>query len=121
MRFTELFAYYDRDHSGKLDPRELGSLVSDLMGGQGTAVSVADVAYFVAMLDLDGRWAKEPHAALPCGWVQIRHMRSRMGHGTCVRLCTSCRWRCGPLASGAVRTRHCPCFWCGVHAAAPMV
>lgn len=54
MRFSDLFARYDTDRSGLLEPRELGRLVSDLLAPSGTAVTAADVAYFVAMLDLDG-------------------------------------------------------------------
>lgn len=54
VRFSELFAHYDHDASGHLDPQELGRLVADLLGPQ--AAGPADVAYFVAMLDLDGGW-----------------------------------------------------------------
>ncbi|KAG2493237.1 hypothetical protein HYH03_008653 [Edaphochlamys debaryana] len=52
VRFGDLFARYDQDRSGKLEPRELGRLVADLLGP--AAANPADVAYFVAMLDLDG-------------------------------------------------------------------
>lgn len=42
-RFSEVFARYDQDASGGLDPRELGRMVQDLLGGKATA---ADVGYF---------------------------------------------------------------------------
>ncbi|PNH07904.1 hypothetical protein TSOC_005602 [Tetrabaena socialis] len=52
VRFSELFAHYDADRSGKLEPRELGVLVADLLGPD--RAGPADVAYLVALLDLDG-------------------------------------------------------------------
>jgi hypothetical protein len=52
VRFSEVFSRYDTDRSGRLEPRELGRLVADLLGPE--AASASDVAYFVAMLDLDG-------------------------------------------------------------------
>ncbi|KXZ45798.1 hypothetical protein GPECTOR_50g592 [Gonium pectorale] len=52
VRFSDLFARYDADRSGRLDPRELGRLVGDLLGPG--AATPADVAYLVALLDLDG-------------------------------------------------------------------
>ncbi|GIL68702.1 hypothetical protein Vafri_21956 [Volvox africanus] len=52
VRFSDVFARYDTDRNGRLEPRELGRLVEDLLGPQ--AAAPADVAYFVAMLDLDG-------------------------------------------------------------------
>ncbi|GLC39247.1 hypothetical protein PLESTB_001651900 [Pleodorina starrii] len=52
VRFSELFSRYDADRSGRLEPRELGRLVGDLLGP--TAATPADVAYLTAMLDLDG-------------------------------------------------------------------
>ncbi|GIL82053.1 hypothetical protein Vretifemale_10957 [Volvox reticuliferus] len=52
VRFSDVFARYDTDRNGRLEPRELGRLVEDLLGPQ--AAAPADVAYLVAMLDLDG-------------------------------------------------------------------
>ncbi|KAG2427358.1 hypothetical protein HXX76_012552 [Chlamydomonas incerta] len=52
VKFHDLFLHYDADRSGRLEPRELGRLVGDLLGPQ--QATDADVAYFVCMLDLDG-------------------------------------------------------------------
>lgn len=52
VKFHDLFLHYDADRSGRLEPRELGRLVGDLLGPQQATDS--DVAYFVCMLDLDG-------------------------------------------------------------------
>lgn len=50
VRFKDLFASFDTDHSGTLEIRELAQLVRQLV----TGVTVAELKYIMAMLDTSG-------------------------------------------------------------------
>lgn len=52
VRFGDLFAQHDVDNSGALDAAELARLVEEVLGTR-TPLAPSDIAYLMAMLDLD--------------------------------------------------------------------